>query len=189
MRLEALVYGVHSFPLPNTYNAQKHPRIAIIGEAVHADDMKAGQLYFSEAGKLLRGALVDGGIDIDDCIFLNACMCVPRPGAQPNAEQIKACRPYLHQQLHAIQPKVILAMGAIAIKSLFNLRGTVVMKKFVQTAMQYNNVPVFNMYHPAYLLRRMKHSVIPIALEENYKKAINSAYQCIYGGKKDGQEK
>jgi DNA polymerase len=68
---------------------------------------------------------------------------------------MSACRPYLEKQIELIRPRVIVLLGATAVKGLLNaaqgisgLRG-----KWQKIQAAGTEIPVMPTYHPAALLR------------------------------------
>lgn len=101
-------------------------RLMIVGEQPGDKEDIAGEPFVGPAGRLLDRALVDAGIDRDTVYVTNAVKHFKfkprgkrRIHSSPNAEEIKACRPWLDGEMAVIEPEVVLALGATAAKSLF----------------------------------------------------------------------
>src|SRR5438876_4673958 len=77
------------------------------------------------------------------------------PGAYrkrvPTPIKMQTCRPYLVEQIEIIEPKVLVALGAVAVEGLLGMRGT--MRELRGRWHAYNGIPLMITYHPAYLLR------------------------------------
>jgi uracil-DNA glycosylase family 4 len=69
---------------------------------------------------------------------------------------MQTCRPYLLEQIAVIQPKVLVALGAVAVEGLLGMRGT--MRALRGRWHSYNQMPLMITYHPAYLLRNQSPS-------------------------------
>jgi DNA polymerase len=100
-------------------------RLLIVGEQPGDKEDIAGEPFVGPAGRLLDRALVDAGIDRDICYVTNAVKHFKfivrgkrRIHSSPNAEEIKACKPWLLGELAAVQPEIVLALGATAAKAL-----------------------------------------------------------------------
>jgi DNA polymerase len=78
--------------------------------------------------------------------------CRPPRNRNPTAEELAACEPFLLRQIELLQPRIILALGAFAIKAL--LRSDEPVGRLRGRLHQYQGVPVVVSYHPAYLLRQ-----------------------------------
>jgi DNA polymerase len=77
------------------------------------------------AGKLLDAALVEAGIDRAKVYVTNAVKHFKweprgkrRIHKKPNAAEVAACRPWLDGEIAALQPKVIVCLGATAAQAL-----------------------------------------------------------------------
>jgi DNA polymerase len=66
-------------------------------------------------------------------------------------DEVHACRPYLEQQLALLRPRVILALGSFAARTL--LGSTESLGALRGRLHRYHGVPVIVTYHPAALLR------------------------------------
>jgi DNA polymerase len=64
---------------------------------------------------------------------------------------LETCLPYLREQIGIIQPKVLVALGAVAVEGLLGTRGT--MRELRGRWHSFNGTPLMITYHPAYLLR------------------------------------
>lgn len=53
------------------------------------------------------------GLLLRDCFITCPVRCVP-PGNKPNPEEIRACRPFLREELGLLRPQVFLALGRLA---------------------------------------------------------------------------
>ena len=131
-----------------------HADWLVIGEAPGAEEDRQGKPFVGAAGKLLDAMLQAIGLSREQNVFVaNMLKCRPPGNRDPKAEEIAACLPYLMRQIAAIKPKLILAVGRIAARSLLatdvplgRLRGRVHRFGPLSTALIVT-------YHPAYLLR------------------------------------
>ena len=99
-------------------------RLMIVGEQPGDQEDLAGEPFVGPSGRLLDRALEDAGIDRTTVYVTNAVKHFKftvrgkrRIHSSPNAEQIKACRPWLDGELAAVQPELVLALGATAAKA------------------------------------------------------------------------
>ena len=125
----------------------------IIGEAPGADEDRQGEPFVGRAGLLLNEILFAAGYRRDDVYIANILKCRPPNNRNPRPDEVACCHGYLQQQVHLIQPRIILAVGGIAAHNLLNtdtpvgkLRG--VLHRYGETS-----IPLVVTYHPAYLLR------------------------------------
>ncbi len=132
----------------------ENANLMLIGEAPGADEDARGEPFVGRAGKLLDSMLEAIGLSRERIFIANILKCRPPNNENPTPGEAESCRPYLNRQIELIQPKAILALGAVAAQNLLGvetpigqLRGTVF--KVGESA-----IPVIPTYHPAYLLRR-----------------------------------
>ncbi|MHA4852626.1 UdgX family uracil-DNA binding protein [Rhodococcus sp. MSC1_016] len=106
---------------------KRSARMMLIGEQPGDQEDRAGQPFVGPAGKLLNKALEAAGIDRDLTYVTNAVKhfkYVPAERGQrrihkkPNRTEIVACRPWLVAELHAVEPDVLVCLGATAAQAL-----------------------------------------------------------------------
>jgi len=94
--------------------------ILILGEAQGEEEDKLGQQFVGKAGRYLRRALKDCGIDLNrDCRKINAICCRPPDNRKPTDKEIMYCHPKVWAEIERFKPKLIMPMGGTAIRSLF----------------------------------------------------------------------
>ena len=132
-------------------------RIMFIGEAPGADEDAQGRPFVGRAGQLLDKIIAACGLRRDEVFIGNILKCRPPDNRDPRPEEIVNCLPYLQRQIEAINPDVIVALGAHAAKTLLNtvkpigqMRG-----QFQEYYAGIGRPPIKLMptFHPAYLLR------------------------------------
>jgi DNA polymerase len=99
--------------------------VVFVGEQPGDKEDLAGEPFVGPAGKLLDRAMAEAGIDRRRVYVTNAVKHFhfePRGKRRihktPSAEHIRACRPWLDGEVAAIDPTVIVALGATAAKAL-----------------------------------------------------------------------
>ena len=131
--------------------------LMFIGEAPGLDEDKQGEPFVGRAGQLLTKILKAMNFDREDVYIANVLKCRPNtaPGSfgnrAPTPTEMQTCRPYLVEQIEIIQPRVLVALGAVAVEGLLGMRGT--MRELRGHWHAYNGIPLMITYHPAYLLR------------------------------------
>ena len=136
--------------------------IMFIGEAPGADEDQQGEPFVGRAGQLLTKIIRAMGFAREDVYIANILKCRPDmpPGSfgnrAPTPAEMQTCRPYLVEQINVIQPKVLVALGAVAVEGLLGARGT--MRELRGRWHLYNGTPLMITYHPAYLLRNQSPS-------------------------------
>jgi len=131
--------------------------LMFIGEAPGVDEDKQGEPFVGRAGQLLTRIIETMGLAREEVYIANILKCRPdtSPGSfgnrPPTPREMQTCRPYLVEQIDIIRPKVLVALGAVAVEGLLGTRGT--MRELRGRWHSYNGTPLMITYHPAYLLR------------------------------------
>ena len=127
--------------------------LVFVGEGPGADEDEQGLPFVGRAGKKLT-EIIEKGMNLDrekDTYICNIVKCRPPGNRDPEKEEIEACNPFLLQQLKAIQPKVVVALGKPAASTL--LGRSVPITKERGTWHEYEGFKLMLTLHPAYLLR------------------------------------
>ncbi|MFC1462972.1 uracil-DNA glycosylase family protein [Verrucomicrobiota bacterium] len=127
------------------------PEIMFIGEAPGADEDKQGLAFVGRAGQLLTKMIEAMGFTRDEVFIGNILKCRPPDNRTPIPDEMGTCMPYLKEQIRLLKPKVIIALGATAVKGLLDVRTGIT--KLRGTWMAFEGIDLMPTYHPAYLLR------------------------------------
>lgn len=131
------------------------PEIAtmlFVAEAPGVDEDKAGtQPLIGDAGKVFDSVLTELKISRQFVAVSNICRCRPPGNRVPKEEEIKACLPYLQQEIAELKPYVIVALGATALLALADKSP---IGRFRGTLLQTSYGIIVPTYHPAYILRQ-----------------------------------
>src|ERR1051325_10250425 len=93
--------------------------ILIVGEAPGSTEDEQGEPFIGPAGKRLARTMRAVGLDLKrDCWITNSVICHPPKDATPTNDQIDWCYPNLANTIKALNPTVIVPLGAIAVKAL-----------------------------------------------------------------------
>jgi uracil-DNA glycosylase family protein len=104
-----------------------HAKVVFVGEQPGDREDLAGHPFVGPAGKLLDRALVEAGIGRDEVYITNVVKHFnwspdqrgkKRIHKKPRTWEINACRPWLDAELAAIQPEVLVCLGATAAQAL-----------------------------------------------------------------------
>lgn len=128
------------------------PEIMFVGEGPGADEDEQGLAFVGKAGQLLTKIIEAMGFTRDEVFIGNIVKCRPPDNRVPLPDEMASCIPFLHRQIELLRPKVIVALGATAMKGLFG-EGVGGITKIRGTWMLYRGIDVMPTYHPAYLLR------------------------------------
>ncbi len=127
--------------------------IMVIGEAPGADEDRIGRPFVGKSGQLLDKIFSACGFTREQHIFIsNIVKCRPPSNRIPSEEEVKACLPFLLKQIELVDPKIIITLGATALKRLFDnpdLKITRLRGKW----MHFDKYLLMPVYHPSALLR------------------------------------
>ncbi|MBX3181223.1 MAG: uracil-DNA glycosylase [Polyangiaceae bacterium] len=126
--------------------------ICFVGEGPGAEEDRLGAPFVGPAGQLLDRMIASMGLMRDEVYVCNIVKCRPPRNRKPTPEEMRACTPYLTEQLDLIAPRVIVALGATAMEGLFghSLGITRIRGRWRVYKERIHVMPTF---HPAYLLR------------------------------------
>lgn len=126
--------------------------LVFVGEGPGQEEDQQGRPFVGAAGQLLTDIIVKGmKLDREDVYICNIVKCRPPDNRNPEPDEIEACEPFLIKQLRAIKPKMIVALGNVAVKTLLKTKEGIT--KLRGTWKTYQGIPLMPTFHPAYLLR------------------------------------
>ncbi|MCZ7371268.1 MAG: type-4 uracil-DNA glycosylase [Candidatus Methanoperedens sp.] len=147
--------------------------LMLIGEAPgYQEDLK-GKPFAGRAGKILDKLL--SGIDLrrEDIYIGNVVKHRPPENRQPKEDEIKACTPYLDEQIRIIKPGIIVTLGMhstryillkmnVEFERITDVRGQIYEGRLLD--LQVKIMPTF---HPAAVLHNPRYRSV---LEEDFRK-------------------
>jgi DNA polymerase len=139
----------------------KSARVMIVGEQPGDQEDRAGHPFVGPSGKLLDRALADAGITRTDVYVTNAVKhfkwergekSARRIHKKPNDAEIRACHPWLEEEIRLVKPQVVVCLGATAAQAIMgkSFRVTKERGKPVQAP---NGGVVIATVHPSSVLR------------------------------------
>jgi len=106
-----------------------HARVMLVGEQPGDKEDLAGRPFVGPAGNLLDESLVEAGIERRQVYVTNVVKHFNfeprgkfRLHKRPPATSIKACMPWLEAEIEAVQPAVVVLLGATAAQALFGAK-------------------------------------------------------------------
>jgi DNA polymerase len=100
--------------------------LMLVGEQPGDREDLAGEPFVGPAGRILDAALAAAGIDREGVYVTNAVKHFKweargkrRIHKSPNATEVTACRAWLDEELTRVDPDVVVALGAVAVRSVF----------------------------------------------------------------------
>lgn len=134
-------------------------QVVLVGEQPGDKEDLAGKPFVGPAGQMLDRALEEAGIDRAKVYVTNAVKhfkFVPRGKIRlhqkPTTAEIRACRPWFERELAAIQPDLVVAMGATAAQGVLG-KITPVNKSRGRLIALDDGTKALVTVHPSYLLR------------------------------------
>jgi DNA polymerase len=131
----------------------------VVGEQPGDVEDKQGKPFVGPAGKLLDRAFAEAGIDRAKLYVTNAVKHFKfemrgkrRIHKKPTVTQIEACKPWLLGEIESVQPRLIVALGATAARSLLG-RGFRLTQHRGEVFHPEGLPPVTATVHPASILR------------------------------------
>jgi uracil-DNA glycosylase family 4 len=138
--------------------------LMFIGEGPGADEDAQGEPFVGRAGQLLNKMIEAMGLKREDVYIANVVKCRPPGNRTPEKEECDTCLPFLMRQIEVIQPRIIVALGAVAAKNLLGLNDAMARlrgrlydfsppRSLMSGASAWEGCKLAVTYHPAYLLR------------------------------------
>ncbi len=124
--------------------------LMFIGEGPGKDEDRQGLPFVGRAGQLLTRMINAMQFQRKEVYIANIVKCRPPNNRNPEPDEAEICMPYLRRQIECIKPKVIVLLGAVPLKYLFNKTG---ITRIHGQWLELNGIATMPSLHPAYLLR------------------------------------
>jgi len=135
-------------------------KIMVVCEALGADEAIMEEPLVGQCGQLFNKILDGASIKREECYLSNIVHCRPIDGKKnrpPSKEEIAACKPWIFKEIVAIQPKIIVAMGKIAVCTLLagKIRKTFTLGPICGQLYEvdYSDAKIIPTQHPSYLMQ------------------------------------
>jgi uracil-DNA glycosylase family 4 len=129
----------------------ENPVFLFVGEAPGAEEDNRGFPFIGKIGQYLREKIEELGFLIQKCRFSNAVRCrPPNNNIQAHKYAIEFCRAKILREIHFYNPKVVVLLGNVAIKSVLNRTGITRLNGEVFRA---HGRAYICVVHPSYVLR------------------------------------
>ncbi|MEU8135978.1 UdgX family uracil-DNA binding protein [Streptodolium elevatio] len=136
--------------------------VMLVGEQPGDQEDRTGEPFVGPAGRLLDKALAEAGIDRADVYVTNAVKHFrfrrESPGGKrlhqaPTLSQMVACHPWLEAEIDVVDPRVIVALGATAGRSLMGRDFRLTQHRGEELALPGGGRVVVATTHPSAVLR------------------------------------
>jgi DNA polymerase len=129
-----------------------HAQLMFVGEAPGADEDQQGEPFVGRAGQLLTKIIEAIHLKREDVYIANVIKCRPPGNRAPEPDEVATCEPFLFQQIDAIRPKIIVALGTHAAHALLKI-DTPISKIRGRVHEFRGGIKLIPTFHPAFLLR------------------------------------
>lgn len=126
--------------------------LMFVGEGPGADEDAQGEPFVGRAGQKLNEMIRAIGLERKDVYIANVVKCRPPGNRDPEPDEVKTCSPFLFRQIESINPRVIVALGSPATKTLLDTKAGITSLRGRWGS--FRGIPVMPTFHPAYLLRK-----------------------------------
>jgi DNA polymerase len=139
----------------------KRARVMIVGEQPGDQEDRAGHPFVGPSGKLLDRALEEARIDRDDVYVTNAVKhfkwergekSARRIHKKPNDAEVRACHPWLDEEIRLVRPEVVVCLGATAAQAIMG-KSFKVTKERGRAVKAPNGGTIIATVHPSSVLR------------------------------------
>jgi uracil-DNA glycosylase len=137
--------------------------LMFVGEGPGADEDAQGEPFVGRAGQLLNNMIRAMGLQREQVYIANIVKCRPPGNRTPEREECETCSPFLMRQIAVVKPKIIVALGAVAAKTLLAVNASMMQLRgrfydFRPAGIKSNDpnwdgCKLAVTYHPAFLLR------------------------------------
>ncbi len=149
--------------------------IMLISEGPGYHEDMQGKTFVGKSGQLLDKILGACGFQRDKHLFIaNIVKCRPPNNRDPLPQEREACVPYLYQQIEIINPKIIILLGATALKGLVDPNAKITQLR--GNWINWQNRLAMPTYHPSALLRNQN---LKRPVWEDFKKIIDKYREIV----------
>lgn len=153
----------------------RHAEIMCIGEGPGYYEDQQGRPFVGKSGQLLDKILDVCGFNRKEHVFIgNIVKCRPPNNRDPLPEERETCIPFLYKQIELIDPKIIILLGATALKGLIDPNAKIT--KVRGEWMEWNRRLIMPTFHPSALLRNEK---LKRPAWEDFKKVVSKYRELV----------
>lgn len=129
----------------------ENAKLMFIGEGPGEQEDLKGQPFVGPAGKLLDLLFRAQSIKAEDYYIANIVKCRPPNNRVPTDEEAAVCMEYLRKQVAIIKPRMIVCLGATAMKYIIDRDAKI--SKIRGEWIERKGCSIMPTFHPAALLR------------------------------------
>ena len=128
----------------------KGAKAAVVGESPGPPDIESGRPFMGPAGQMLERILGSIGLARADCYLTNTVKIICQ-GDEITPEWLSFFTPYLHRELAAVRPRLIISFGNTPTRALLRTKKPI--SQLRGEFQDYEGTPLMPTFNPAYLLR------------------------------------
>ncbi|MDT7602374.1 MAG: uracil-DNA glycosylase [Acidobacteriota bacterium] len=129
---------------------QAGARVCVVGESPGPPDIDSGKPFMGPAGQMLDRILNSVGLRRADCYLTNTVKMICA-GEEITPDVLAFFTPFLHRELAAVNPRVIIAFGNTPTRALLRTKQPI--SKLRGEFHDYHGARLMPTFNPAYLLR------------------------------------
>jgi DNA polymerase len=126
--------------------------LMFVGEGPGYEEDRQGRPFVGKAGQLLNRIIQAMDMSRDEVYIANVVKCRPPENRTPLPDETSTCSPFLLRQISIIRPRIVCALGGVAVQALLQT-STPVSRLRGELRSLPDGTPVMPTFHPAYLLR------------------------------------
>jgi uracil-DNA glycosylase family 4 len=125
-------------------------RVAVVGESPGPPDIDSGKPFMGPAGLMLNRILEAINLKREDCYLTNTVKFISQ-GDELTPNVLSFFTPYLHRELAAARPQVVIAFGNTPTRALLRTKKPI--SQMRGEFHDYQGMKLMPTFNPAYLLR------------------------------------
>jgi len=140
--------------------------IMVVPEALGKDESILEEPLVGQCGQLFNKIIKEAGLNREDLFIANVVRCRPtETGAKnrpPSKDEINACKGWLFEEITVVKPRIIVAMGKVAVSTLIpGLKKTFALGPMCGQlyTVDYTSAKIVPMMHPSWLLQYGKNEL------------------------------
>jgi uracil-DNA glycosylase family 4 len=123
---------------------------AVVGESPGPPDIDSGKPFMGPAGQMLERILAAIGLKRADCYLTNTVKIIST-GDEMTPDVLSFFTPYLHRELAAVRPRVVISFGNTPTRALLQTKKPI--SQLRGEFQDYRGMKLMPTFNPAYLLR------------------------------------
>ncbi len=125
-------------------------QVIVVGESPGLPDADSEKPFMGPVGQLLEKILKAIGLEREKCYLTNVVKFIS-PGDEITPDILKFFIPYLHREMLAVKPKLIISLGNTPTKALLNTKKAI--SQIRGEFYDYQGIKLMPTFNPAYILR------------------------------------